>query len=87
MKKLFKSIWNFFFHEKEEEYFQEPDTLAQSGTKPEEIRAKAIKPQTQLFRKHQLLGKIYRLGKSRFRIKKKSGFTHPEKLRYEITQL
>lgn len=48
---------------------------------------KPKKPQAQRFRKQQLLGKIYRLGKSRFRVIKKSAFTEPEKLRYEITQL
>lgn len=52
-----------------------------------EQKVEKSQPHTQLFRKQQLTGKICRIGKSRFRIKKKIGLTGSEKLRYEITQL
>lgn len=53
---------------------------------PEHIRSKIIKPHTQLFNSQQLPGKIYNIGKSRFRIKKKSGESG-EKLKYDIQLL
>lgn len=80
MKNFFKSILNFFKK-------KPAQTLAQKATSPEAIRQKLFKRQTHLFRKHQLLGKICRIGKHRYRIKEKLGFTGSEKLRYEITQL
>lgn len=61
--------------------------IKEPSSNPEAIGKKLFKPQTQLFRKQQLSGKILNIGKSRFRIKKKLGLTESEKLRYEITQL
>lgn len=95
MKNFFKSIWNFFF--KYENDSRELTTItfkrnAQMGqlelkdtTKREIVTRPKIN--TQLFRKHQLTDKIFNIGKHRYRIKQKIGFTESEKLRYQITQL
>lgn len=89
---FFKRIWNYFFGKKKvKDYGCQPITIPPHESCDEPIiKSKWIeqkieqpKPHTQLFRKHQLQGKVYRLGKSRFRIKKKIGQAG-EKLKYHI---
>lgn len=101
MKNLFKRIWNYFFPEKKKDAeFKEAlrkynqETIDRLNKKAEDVIVNSVekiinhsKPRTQLFRNQQLPGKVYSIGKSRFRIKKKIGLTASEKLRYEITQI
>lgn len=99
---IFKRIWNFIRPEKKKQrtviFDGKEVPVYEMPERKEPIKfddlpevrngkIKLSKPHTQLFRNQQLPGKIYNIGKSRFRIKKKLGMTHPEKLRYEITQL
>lgn len=48
-----------------------------------EQKVEKPKPHTQLFNKHQLSGKVYNVGKLRFRVRKKIGEVG-EKLKYHI---
>lgn len=94
---FFKSIWNYLFPEKKKAV-REPwmtDKVIEIAKesieefKKKEVRAPVLyfNPRKMSFNKQQLPGKIYNIGKSRFRINKKLGTTASAKLRYEITQL
>lgn len=81
MKKLFQQIRQFLFGQKMSRQKLTSHEL------PKSITEKKPKINSQLFRKQQLINKIYNIGKHRYRIKQKIGFTESEKLRYQITQL
>lgn len=87
---IFKLIWKYFFGKKK--IIREPwmtdkvIEIAKQSILDFEKKEKQKKSQTQLFRKQQLAGKIYNIGKSSFRIKKKLGEAG-EKLKYHIELL
>lgn len=88
---MIKRIWNFFFGKKvKREPWMTDKVIEMAKESVEDFKQsekpKKTKPHTQLFRNQQLPGKIYNIGKSRFRIKKKSGESG-EKLKYDIQLL
>lgn len=91
---IFKRIWNYFFRKTKGN-----ETISKDATnniprmalesQPKRIYAQEKpkeKNHSQIFRNHQLSGKVYNIGKSRFRIKRKIGEAG-EKLKYHIELL